>query len=192
MTWGSHSVAIAGIEAISGYMQDPGDHNVRVSHRRWILYPQTLEIGTGDARRADHRTYSNTLYVMDNNLWAARPEVREPRGFVAWPAAGYVPSRTVWGRWSFSLADADFSAATVAVSDDSGPVQVEVIARDSGSRRAPEAAIVWAVGGDTDSRLLPAPDDGDECYAVTVSGVRIRGVAQAPYEYAVCVLDPDA
>ena len=90
---------------------------------------------------------------------------------------------------------ADFSAATVSVSDDSGSVPVEVLARVNAPGVAlliaPEPVIVWAVAGDTDSQPLSAPTDGDHCYTVTVSGVKIAETVTTPYEYAVCVLDPD-
>ena len=192
LRWSSYPAGIAGIDAISGYMQDSGAGNTAAGHRRWILYPQLLEIGTGDALHAgDSYTYGNVLHVFDDNLWAARPEVRERRGFVAWPPSGYVPAQTVWGRWSFSLQHAEFSSATVAVADDSGPVQVEIVTRDSDGS-APENAIVWAVGGDTNSAVLPEPDDGDHCYLVTIEGVRVGRSVEPPYEYAVCVLDPSS
>ena len=42
---------VGGIAGIDGYMQDPGEPNAEVGHRRWILYPQTLEMGTGNVRR---------------------------------------------------------------------------------------------------------------------------------------------
>lgn len=118
--------------------------------------------------------------------------MREQRGFVAWPPSGYVPPEAVWGRWSFSLAGANFSRATVVMSDDDGPVQAEVIHRSPApspnSQSAPETAIVWVVAGDTDSDRMAAPDGFDHCYTVTISGVTVRGAAQDPYEYSTCVL----
>ena len=122
--------------------------------------------------------------------------MREDRGFVAWPPSGYVPPDTVWGRWSFSLASAVTSAtATVTVSDSLGAIAVQVLERiqpsNPSSLIAPEASIVWAVGGDTDSTLLPSPDNGDECYTVTVGGVKVGGSTQPDYTYRTCVIDPD-
>ena len=181
----------AGAAGIDAYMRDSGDNNRRVGHRRWILYPQTLEMGTGDARKPQRHfdSTANALDVIGGERLANRPSVREERGFVAWPPSGYVPAGVVWGRWSFSLPEADFSNASVAVADDSGAVAVEILDRDS---RVGEPAIVWAVAGDTDSRLLPAPADGDHCYTVTVSGARVGGEIPTPFEYPVCVIDPDA
>ena len=48
------------------------------------------------------------------------------------------------------------------------------------------------MAGDTNSNRLAAPTDGDHCYAVTVNGVTVNGTAQRPYEYATCLIDPDA
>ena len=188
--------SVGGLAGIDGYMQDPGENNAEVGHRRWILYPQTQEMGTGNVRRdrrdAAGNREANALWPRDANIFADRPAVREQRGFVAWPPGGYVPAETVWGRWSFSLGGADFSGASVTMSDDAGPVRVEVIHRSAApranSRSAPESAIVWAVDGDTDSNLLPAPSGPDHCYTVTVSGVRIGAATQLPYEYATCLL----
>lgn len=121
--------------------------------------------------------------------------MRESRGFVAWPPAGYVPAETTWGRWFFSQYGADFSAATVTASDSLGAIQVNVLERiqaaTQNGRIAPEPSIVWAVGGDTNSTQLPEPTDGDECYTITVGAVKIGGVTQSDYIYETCVLDLD-
>ena len=134
---------------------------------------------------------SNALHVFDDYTFSTRPEVREERDFVAWPPSGYVPAQTVWGRWSFSLLHANFSSAVVTMTDDFGPVQVEVIERDS-TNGAPESAIVWAVNGDTNSSLLPKPIDSDQCYKVTIAGVKISDAIQPPHEYATCILANDS
>ena len=82
-------------------MADFGDSNLEVGHRRTILYPQTKLVGTGDVPGSGGFLPANTLQVFDSEVWSARPEVREERGFVAWPPSGYVPAETVWTRWSF-------------------------------------------------------------------------------------------
>ena len=190
---GSSNIGLgnAGVSGIDAYMRDSGDNNLPVGHRRWILHPNTLQMGTGNALQAGgHYTRTaNALDVVRGDREASRPRVREERAFVSWPPSGYVSSSVVWGRWSFSLAGADFSTASVAMADTSGAVAVEILDRDS---RAGEPAIVWAVAGDTNSTLLPAPRDGDRCYSVTISGVRVNDEIQTPYEYPVCLIDPDA
>ena len=172
----------AGVSGIDGYMQDSGLHNISVGHRRWILYPQLREVGTGNipaGRRA------NALHVQDDHTRSTRPDVREERGFVAWPPSGYIPARTLWGRWSFTLPNADFGAATVEVTNDHGPVQVQILTRAGFLERG----IVWAVDGRTDSQPLSQPTDGDLCYTITISNVYVAGAKQTPFQYATCVLD---
>lgn len=194
---GSSNLALGvnGIGAIDAYVRDPGSNNYSVGHRRTIFYPQLLEVGSGDVDGGGGFYDANTLHVFDDNLWADRPDVREDRGFVAWPPSGYVPAETTWGRWSFSLEGGDFSTAAVTVDDSLGAIAVSVLDRiqpdDPASRIAPEPSIVWAVGGDTDSTQLPEPTNGDECYDITVSGVTVGGATQSPFQYSTCVIDLD-
>ena len=195
-------LGVSGLPAIDGYIRDPGAGNVSVGHRTWILLPQQATVGTGDVpnMRGAHRA-ANALYVLGPR--SSTREVRQPRGFVAWPPSGYVPYTSVWGRWSFGLAALesqcgqpalwqcrpDVSGATVAMADESGPVDIEIIAR---GELLTEATIVWAVEGDTNSAVRAKPDDAEHCYTVTISGIRVEGTVEDPYEYMTCVFDPDA
>ena len=189
------ALGVSGIRAIDAYIQDPGSNNTAVGHRRTIFYPQLRDVGTGDVDRGPGNSPSNVLHVFDDNLWGSRPEVRENRDFVAWPPSGYVPAETTWGRWSFSLYRADFSAASVTVRDSLGLIDVDVLERiqpsNPNSLTAPEPSIVWAVGGETNTSAFSEPTNGDECYQVTVSGVTVLGVAQSDFVYSTCVLDLD-
>jgi uncharacterized protein YkwD len=189
------ALGINGIRAIDAYVRDPGSNNHSVGHRRTLLYPQLLEVGSGDVDGGNGFHAANTLHVFDDNVWGDRPIVRESQNFVAWPPAGYVPPETTWGRWSFSLPSADFSAASVTVTDSLGAIRVQVLGRiqaeNPSDRIAPESSIVWSVGGDTNSTQLPEPVDGDECYEITVSGVQLSGVTQPDYRYSSCVIDLD-
>lgn len=185
------ALGLAGVEAIDAYMQDFGSGNTKVGHRRTILYPQVQEMGTGDVPLGAATWPANTLYVFDSHLWDTRPDVREDRDFIAWPPSGYVPAETVWGRWSFSLARADFSSANVSVTGPDGPVSVQIIERiQSGGLIAPEASVVFAVDGDTNSSVFDTPTNGDECYAVSVSGVMMAGSPMDTFEYSTCLIDP--
>ncbi len=76
------------------------------------------------------------------------------------------------------------------MTDESGrSVDVEIIAR---WRLLTETTIVWAVAGDTNSSVRAKPTDGEDCYTITLSGVRVGGAVQDPYEYMTCVIDPHA
>ncbi len=175
-----------GWRAVFSQMRDDGDNNAIVGHRRWILYPQTRRMGTGDIPIDGDFRETNSLWVIDSNFGAARPPVRDD--FVAWPPRGYVPYRLVFARWSFSLAGADFSAANVTMSHNGVNVPLSVEARSN--TRVGEPTIVWK------------PDDGnvllaagavrpavDTTYDVTISNVSIDGVAQS-FSYPVTVIDP--
>ncbi len=175
----------SGIRAIDSYMQDSGSSNVAVGHRQWILNPLVTSMGTGEIPSS-----SNALYVVDiPSIFSDSFEIRQPRKFVSWPPSGYSPSTTNWGRWSFKLIGqedfANLSTATVTVSDDNGIVQIEVIFKDNES-------IVWAMNGDTDSYLQPAPTSGDHCYTITINNITSLDSSQVytqqpPYEYMTCI-----
>ena len=176
--WGA-----SGTQAIDGYIRDSGPNNLAVGRRRWILNRRLAQIGTGDIPNTSPGAPTNALHVVGDGLvGGASSDVREPRGFVAWPPAGYVPRKTVWGRWSFQLDEANFDTAAIAVTDDYGPVPVKVIHRESG-------AIVWAVHGDSNSDELPRYTDRDHCYTVTVDGVTVAGATQLPFQYVTCLID---
>ena len=183
------SRGLSGIKAVDSYIDSKG-------HRRWVLFPKLLEVGTGDFPSRS----ANALYVVgDRNN--PTPAVREPRGFVAWPPAGYVPERSIWGRWSFDLPDADFADATVTVIDDQGVLPVRIVDREGFLL----GGIVWdfvdRVGGFSygpgsgglESTYGFGAEDGDKCYTITISGVTIGGAVQSPYRYQTCAitLTPD-
>ena len=165
---GENLLGTAGPKAVVRYMQDSGESNLAVGHRLQILSPEVGEIGTGDVVG---RSAANAMHFSYNRGYDERA-IREPRGFVAWPPAGHVPTEVVWGRWSFQLQGGDFSQATVTVRDSYGPVFARIIDRGR--------AIVWAVHGDTGSRPLPGPVDDDVCYVVTIRNVRIGGTVRTP------------
>ena len=178
-----------GAAAIDGYMHDPGANNTSVGHRRWILSPFLGDIGTGKAY-AD-QVQADALYVV-GNLRRRLDDVREARDVMAWPPPGYVPAATVWQRWSFTVFGAsDFSDAAVEVVGETGPIAVAIVHRDHRNSRTygVGAAIVWELDAIDEYDSMREPTDGDQCYAVTVSGVKISGVVQEPFDYSTCVLD---
>src|SRR5690606_4492149 len=75
-------LGVYGPEAMSGYMYDAGDKNYAAGHRRWILYPQTQWMGTGDIPPPSYAP-SNALWVFDDeNIWGDRTGT--PEQYVAW------------------------------------------------------------------------------------------------------------
>lgn len=174
----------AGADSVAeGYMRDSGANNPAVGHRRWLLFPQTQFMGTGDV---DASPRTNALWVFDANIFGARPAVRDD--FVAWPPPGYVPYNAVYPRWSVSYPQADFSAATVAMTENGQTIatRTEVLANTNG---AGENTLVWFPGSYADGADWARPG-ADTTYRVTVSNVRVGGVART-FIYAVTVFDPD-
>jgi uncharacterized protein YkwD len=116
------SLGTNGPDAISGQLQDGGDSNYFAGHRRGILYPQSQQMGTGNVPATGGHQAANALWVYDDNFGLTRPPVRDD--FVAWPPAGYVPYTVVYARWSFGHPDADFSGATVSMTQGASSVSV--------------------------------------------------------------------
>ena len=102
-------LGLFGVPTVDGYIEDSGDNNYEVGHRRWILDPTLFSIGTGDTRN------SNALFLT-NSETDEKAEIREDNGFVMWPPRGYVPRSQIYDRWSISHQTADFSRAVVTVS----------------------------------------------------------------------------
>lgn len=176
----------SGPDAIRGYMLDHGANNAVVGHRRWILHPQTLWMGTGDVPATGDFPASNATWVIDGNAAAARPAVRD--SFVAWPAPGYAPYQVVYPRWSLSFPQADFGAASVTMMRGGAvvPVRLETVANGYG-----ENTLVWVPDNlDANNDEAHAKPAADVTYAVQVSGVVVGGQART-FSYEVKVFDPD-
>lgn len=173
-------LGVYGPEAISGYVYDPGSGNYFVGHRRWILYPQTQVMGTGDIPPRDGYPASNALWVFDrDHMWGPRPATRED--FVAWPPAGYVPYQVVYPRWSFGFPQADFSQATVTLTRDGQALAVQQQPPVNGYA---DNTLVWEP-----QTSFGSPGASDTAYTVTMSNVSIEGQARS-FTYTVTIFDP--
>jgi hypothetical protein len=178
-----HSTLFLGVhgpEAIDGYIEDRGEHNYFVAHRRMVLFPHTKTMGVGDLPAASGYQGSNALWVL-GSMSVERPETRD--SFVAWPPPGYVPYPVVFTRWSFSFPNADFGQAEVSMTHGRDLVPVQELAVVDGYG---ESTLVWepqiAVG--------EAPE-GDTWYKVSVRDVRIAHTTYH-FTYYVIVFNPDA
>ncbi len=174
-----------GADAITGYIEDPGANNAELGHRRWVLYPQTQTMGTGDVPAQNPHFAANALWVFDANLNGTRPAVRDE--FVAWPPPGYVPYQLVFPRWSFSYPGADFSSATVTLTRNSQTVAntLEPITNGYG-----ENTVAWIPADQpvNDPHGLPAPAQ-DVATTVQINGVKIGGQPRN-FTYTVRMFDP--
>ena len=174
----------AGPEAIASYIQDYGANNAAVGHRRYILYPQTQVMGTGDLPAQGTNWAANATWVFDGNYGGPRPGTRDV--FVSWPPPGFVPYPVVFGRWSFSYPDADFSAASVYLRSNGIPVAVRL---ESVANGYGENTLVWIPAGlDVTGATRWPPPATDTVYSVTISNV--AGVGASLFAYSVTVFDP--
>ncbi len=175
------ALGIYGPNAIDAYVEDGGSGNSAAGHRRWVLYPQTKTMGSGDIPPTNGYPSANDLWVFDANIWRPRPVTREE--YVAWPPPGYVPYQVVYPRWSFAYAGADFSAASVSMT--SGPDHIAVTLQPVVNGYG-ENTLVWEPG--LEFGIAPS---SDVSYTVTVSSVKISGQSKS-FTYNVVIINPDS
>ncbi len=169
--------------AISLYMRDPGDGNYPVGHRRWILYPQTQVMGTGDIPASGGYSATNSLHVFDTHMGDPRPQTRDE--FVSWPPPGYVPYQVVYARWSFSLAKADFSKATIFMESNGSSLSV---VRENSVNGYGENTLVWIPMGMNNGDNWPKPAV-DATYTVHIHNVVVNQQSR-DFAYDVIVFNP--
>ncbi|WGZ93876.1 MAG: CAP domain-containing protein [Candidatus Thiothrix putei] len=169
--------------AVDGQIQDNGIDNHAVGHRRWLLHPQTQTMGTGDVPKVGSLAAANAIWVFDGNAYSTRPATRDD--FIAWPTKGFNPYPVVPVRWSFSYPSANFTNATVSMTQGgtSIPVALETVANGYG-----ENTLVWRPNNMTANQNWPKPTT-DTSYQVTVSNVIVGGSPRS-FTYTVTVFDP--
>lgn len=167
-----------GAATINRYMLDPGEQNFPVGHRRWLLHPYTLQMGTGDIPEIGYTNSVNVLWIFGPSDMNAT--MRD--GYVAWPPPGFVPYQVVYPRWSFSYPDADFTSATVSVwfNGEQVPLTVNPVANGFGFN-----TIVWEF--DPNWAKPHAQPRQDESYNVTIDNVLINLIPKS-FTYAITVV----
>ncbi len=173
-----------GPDAITGYIWDFG--NPTAGHRRWILYPQTQVMGTGDVPPQGNFDAANATWIIDANFFGPRPATRTP--FVSWPPAGYAPYQVVFPQWSFALSNADLSAAIINMTSNGVTVAVS---QQSYATGFGENTLVWypsALDPASVSTMFPFTGT-DTVYSITINNV-ITGAGAQNFSYTVTVFDP--
>ena len=102
--------------------------------------------------------------------------------FITWPPEGYIPAKMVFPRWSFSIANADFTGTKVSMKDKNGTsiaLQLEELDNEFGDR-----TIVWVPEG-INSNVME-----DTVYSVTLEDVAVDGEL-IDFSYSVILFDPD-
>ncbi len=164
--------------AIDLYMDDQGSGgNAAVGHRRWILYPPTKIMGTGNV--------PSTGGWAANDLWVIGSSGSRPAqpAWVAWPPPNYVPWQIMprsSGRWSFSYPGATFTDASIFMQHAGTNVALTLEAQAQGYG---DNTIVWDPVG------IPTSAPGaDLVYSVTVSNVVVSGQSKV-FSYNVTIID---
>jgi uncharacterized protein YkwD len=170
-------LGVYSVNAIDGYMYDPGSGNYFVGHRRWILYPQTQLMGSGDIPPVNGYPAANALWVFDR--FGTRPATREE--FVAWPPPGYVPYQVVFPHWSFAYAEADFASPSVSMTLQGNAIAVSMNPVVNGFG---ENTFVWEP--QVPLGTTPAIDQD---YTVSINNVIINGSPRS-FVYHVIVFNP--
>ncbi len=168
----------AGPAAMVAYIRDSGTFNEPVGHRRWILYPRRTAMGSGSNDGVNVFHHANALDVFGPTGSPLATPVAVP-----WPPAGFVPYQVVYPRWSFSLntvPNANYSSATVSMSQNGSPVTLTVLAIENGFG---DNTIVWEPSG-----LVFGGGMEDATFTVTVDNIQNSAVSQ--FTYDVTVIDP--
>jgi hypothetical protein len=180
--WGLH-----GPRAVTEYFREVlenglSNFNVTVGHRRWLLLPRSTDFATGDVpASANHsRVAANSLYVVPRSS-----ELRTiDSQFVSYPSAGFFPAPVNSKFWSLSYRGADFSAATVTMTDAAGtPMAVTIQARNGNNG---DPAIVWQVP----PAAAVSSVTQDVTFHVHVAGISGAGVPTS-HSYSVTLIHPD-
>src|ERR1035441_1427039 len=177
------SLGTAGPDAVDGFITDPGAGNSAAGHRRWLLYPQTQIMGTGDIPAQGGFSAANAIWVFDGNFGGPRPATRT--AYVSWPPAGLLPAAVTYPRWSFAFTNAVFSSATVAMRSNGVPISttLESVANGFG-----ENTLVWRpMGLDPSSSAFPF-SGSDTVYTVGISNVTV-GAIVTNFNYTVTLFD---
>jgi hypothetical protein len=172
------ALGLAGPNAVHAYMDDSGTPSL--GHRRWLLYSRLGAIGTGDTARA------NNMWVIGNDV---APPASATTDGIAWPPRGFVPWTSKVAdptdQWSFSLPGADFSGASVTLSNDAGQLlsvsNVGQLANNYGDN-----TFSWILAANA-SQWSRAP--ADTKFNVQLSNVKVAGVAKS-FQYSVTFFVP--
>lgn len=181
------AIGNAGPDAVTAYMEDFGSGNTAVGHRRWIVYPQTKIMGTGDVPETGGFNSANSTWVFDGHFSDPRPTTRT--SFVSWPPAGFVPYQVVFARWSLSYPRANFGSATITMT--SNGVSVATV-KETVSTGAGENTVVWYPSGMNPNLSQSSPwprPAADAVFQINVQNVTGSGVPTS-FSYAVTVMDP--
>ncbi|MBN8460877.1 MAG: hypothetical protein J0M04_23860 [Verrucomicrobia bacterium] len=190
---GNLAIGYFGPGAVDAYMLEEtgtgastSEWNSDVGHRRWLLYPPSTNMATGDtpgqfvSSGNVIRVPTNVIYVHQRTAELASVTPK----FTSFPPAGYFPAPLNSTYWSLTYPGADFTNATVAMTTSGGsPVSATVVKRNGVYG---DPALVWQVASAASVKSVTA----DTTFNVTVSGIAGTGVPTSA-SYSVTLINPD-
>ncbi|SDS33547.1 Cysteine-rich secretory protein family protein [Nocardioides scoriae] len=144
-------------QAVDLYMSEPGAANYVVGHRRWVMNPFAVTMGSGATDTA------HALTVI-----GAKSTSRPNPSWVPWPTKGWFPSTMEPdGRWSLSAgASMDLRYASVRVT------------RDGTAIKAVKQRVVNGYARPTLVFQVPASLATSGTFKVSVTGIRRAGTSK--------------
>ena len=165
-----------GIGGPSLYMTD--DQVTSLGHRRWMLYSRLATVGPGDTPHA------SALQILNTD-----GPVYTPVKGIPWPPAGFVPQDDGLAlprlQWSFSYPAADFSGATVTMTNDANAsvALINVAVLDAGYG---DNTLGWFIDSNASNwNRYPL----DTRLNIAVNNVKVNGVA-TNFTYSVTFIKP--
>ena len=186
---GHSNIAIGfyGPQAVDAYMLDFGDNNTEVGHRRWLLYSLASVMGTGDIP-------PNGTFAATNAIWNDATTTGSFFQFVSWPNSGFFPFPLIPARWSLSYPNADFTRATVTMTDSNG-VNVPCTIVNADATRGEFDSFIGDNTLAWEPANLPTTITADVTYNVTISGIfnddRADGFTGDTVSYSVTLMNPN-
>ena len=174
------ALGLSGAKAIEAYMGEEGD----LGHRRYVLFPGQIEIGTGSTGGA------NAMYVIGGELDGSRVVEVPDDSKVAWPSAGWFP--TPWAyeteTWSVSLGSYDTQDAIDA---SRAKVHLKIDGKKAAVKDVTELGTEYGMGKPLTWQLKKRSliKKGDHKIAVKITGVTLDG-KPFPVSYKTKAFDP--
>ena len=153
--------------SIDQWMDDPG--NDRSGHRRWNLYSDATVYGFGSTG-----DFCCLYWASSKTTVAKKPSS------ITWPCKGYCPAPLVYERWSFGVPKADFTNATVQMTQNGTNISLSIDPLQQGYG---DNSIIWLPSG------INVKSSSDITYHVKITGVVVSGVSRN-YEYDVTIIQP--
>lgn len=187
------AIGYFGPGAVDAYMDEgastgasTSEWNTDVGHRRWLLYPPSTNMATGDTP-GQFTASSNQIRLPSNAIYVA-PKASEKAtitaGFTSYPSAGYFPASLNSGYWSLTYPGASFTNATVTITTSGGSPITSTVVKRNGVFGDP--ALVWQVPAAASVKTVTA----DTSFNVTVSGITGSGVPTS-HSYTVTLINPN-